>query len=35
VRYVLLVGDARLVPVRYMVLGRVTPAAFDYAFYSA
>ncbi len=33
VRYVLLVGDADLVPVRYMVLDRVTPAAFDYAFY--
>ncbi len=32
-RYVLLVGDADLVPVRYMVLDRVTPAAFDYAFY--
>lgn len=33
VRYVLLVGDAHLVPVRYMVLDRVTPAAYDYAFY--
>jgi hypothetical protein len=33
VHYVLLVGDADLVPVRYMVLDRVTPAAFDYAFY--
>jgi hypothetical protein len=33
VRFVLLVGDADLVPVRYMVLDRVTPAAFDYAFY--
>ena len=33
VRYVLLVGDADVVPVRYMVLDRVTPAAFDYAFY--
>jgi hypothetical protein len=33
VRYVLLVGDASLMPVRYMVLDRVTPAAFDYAFY--
>lgn len=32
-RYVLLVGDADLVPVRYMVLDRVTPPAFDYAFY--
>jgi hypothetical protein len=29
----LLVGDADLVPVRYMVLDRVTPHAFDYAFY--
>jgi cyanophycinase len=33
VRYVLLVGDADVLPVRYMVLDRVTPAAFDYAFY--
>jgi hypothetical protein len=33
VRYVLLVGDADILPVRYMVLDRVTPAAFDYAFY--
>lgn len=33
VRYVLLVGDADVFPVRYMVLDRVTPAAFDYAFY--
>jgi Peptidase family C25 len=32
-RYVLLVGDADIVPVRYMVLDRVTPHAFDYAFY--
>ncbi|MGC8640629.1 MAG: C25 family cysteine peptidase [Isosphaeraceae bacterium] len=32
-RYVLLVGDADLVPVRYMVLDRITPPAFDYAFY--
>ena len=31
--YVLLVGDRDLMPVRYMVLDRVTPAAFDYAFY--
>jgi nicotinamidase-related amidase len=31
--YVLLVGDATMVPVRYMVLDRVTPAAFDTAFY--
>lgn len=33
VRYVLLVGDADVLPVRYMVLDRVTEAAFDYAFY--
>jgi hypothetical protein len=33
VRYVLLVGDADLMPVRYMVLDRVTEPAFDYAFY--
>jgi len=33
IRYVLLVGDADVLPVRYMVLDRVTPAAFDYAFY--
>lgn len=33
VGYVLLVGDADVLPVRYMVLDRVTPAAFDYAFY--
>lgn len=32
-RYVLLVGDVDVLPVRYMVLDRVTPAAFDYAFY--
>lgn len=31
--YVLLAGDADVLPVRYMVLDRVTPAAFDYAFY--
>lgn len=31
--YVLLVGDRDTMPVRYMVLDRVTPAAFDYAFY--
>lgn len=31
--YVLLVGDADVLPVRFMVLDRVTPAAFDYAFY--
>ena len=33
VAYVLLVGDADVLPVRYMVLDRITPAAFDYAFY--
>jgi hypothetical protein len=33
VRYVLLVGDADVLPVRYMVLDRITPPAFDYAFY--
>ena len=33
IRYVLLVGDATVMPVRYMVLDRVTPAAFDTAFY--
>lgn len=32
-RSVLLVGDADVMPVRYMVLDRNTPAAFDYAFY--
>jgi hypothetical protein len=31
--YALLVGDVDVFPVRYMVLDRVTPAAFDYAFY--
>ena len=31
--YALLVGDVDILPVRYMVLDRVTPAAFDYAFY--
>lgn len=31
--YALLVGDADVLPVRYMVLDRVTPPAFDYAFY--
>lgn len=31
--YVLLVGDADMLPVRYMVLDRVTAPAFDYAFY--
>ena len=33
IRYVLLVGDADIMPVRYMVLDRVTAPAFDYAFY--
>lgn len=28
----LLVGDVDVMPVRYMVLDRLTPAAFDYAF---
>jgi hypothetical protein len=32
-RYALLVGDADLFPVRYMVLDRITEPAFDYAFY--
>ncbi len=31
--YVLLMGDADCMPVRYMVLDRGTPAAFNYAFY--
>jgi hypothetical protein len=31
--YALLVGDVDTFPVRYMVLDRKTPAAFDYAFY--
>lgn len=31
--YALLVGDVDVMPVRYMVLDRVTAAAFDYAFY--
>jgi len=31
--YVLLAGDVDVLPVRFMVLDRVTPAAFDYAFY--
>lgn len=31
--YVLLVGDVDVMPVRYMVLDRVTPAAFNYSFY--
>ncbi|MBK7404296.1 MAG: hypothetical protein IPJ41_06585 [Phycisphaerales bacterium] len=33
IRYVLLVGDADVMPVRYMVLDRNTEAAFNYAFY--
>lgn len=33
VRYVLLVGDADVMPVRYMVLDRNTEQAFNYAFY--
>jgi hypothetical protein len=33
VGYVLLVGDCDMMPVRYMVLDRITPEAFDYAFY--
>jgi hypothetical protein len=32
-QYALLVGDADVLPVRYMVLDRCTPEAFDYAFY--
>ncbi|HET6327249.1 MAG TPA: C25 family cysteine peptidase, partial [Planctomycetaceae bacterium] len=31
--YVLLVGDVDVMPVRYIVLDRIDPAAFDYAFY--
>lgn len=31
--YALLVGDADVMPVRFMVLDRITPAAFDYSFY--
>jgi hypothetical protein len=31
--YVLLVGDADVLPIRYMCLDRVTKPAFDYAFY--
>jgi PelA/Pel-15E family pectate lyase len=31
--YALLVGDIDVFPVRFMVLDRVTPAAYDYAFY--
>ncbi len=33
ISYALLVGDADIFPVRYMVLDRITPAAYDYAFY--
>jgi hypothetical protein len=33
VHYVLLVGDSEAMPVRYMVLDRSEPAAFNYAFY--
>ena len=33
VKYVLLVGDVDVLPVRYMVLDRVAVSAFDYAFY--
>ena len=33
VKYVLLVGDVDVLPVRYMVLDRITKPAFDYAFY--
>ena len=33
IEQLLIVGDAATTPVRYMVLDRVTPAAFDYAFY--
>ncbi len=33
--YLLLVGDADVMPMRYMVLDRCTPAAFDYAFYAS
>jgi hypothetical protein len=31
--YALLVGDVDVMPVRFMVLDRVTPTAFDFAFY--
>jgi len=34
-RYALLVGDADTLPVRFMVLDRVTTAAFHYAFYAS
>ena len=32
-KYLLLIGDADIMPVRYMVLDRNTDAAFNYAFY--
>ena len=35
VRFVLLVGDADTLPVRFMVLDRVTAPAFDFAFYAS
>lgn len=31
--FALLVGDVDVLPVRYMTLDRITPAAFDYSFY--
>lgn len=31
--FALLVGDVDIMPVRYMALDRITPAAFDYSFY--
>ncbi len=34
-RYALLVGDADVMPVRFMVLDRGTEAAFNYAFYAS
>lgn len=34
IRYALLVGDADVMPVRFMVLDRNTESAFDYAFYA-
>jgi hypothetical protein len=33
--YALLVGDVDVMPVRFMVLDRVTAAAYDYAFYAS
>jgi hypothetical protein len=35
VHWVLLVGDCDVMPVRWMALDRVTPAALDYAFYAS